>query len=558
MAHLNQGVRLAAFTLSAAALIPVTAARSFAQNGTARTARATVEPAFEVAEVRPSPPSTYPPFMRDGYLIGSRYALRQATMLDMISIAYGLNRENVQGGPAWLDWDRFDITAVAPETTPPATVRLMLRSLLEIRFGLLIHQGTAAMPAWVLSLADQKPKMKPSDGSGQPGCQRQKQSSNPVPSPPPYNEVSCRNETMQRFARELRAMAPLYLNRPVVDSTGLKDAWDFDLKWSARTRSREPGAISIFDAVQNQLGLKLTLATAPTEVFTVESVDEKPTPNLPDIEKRLPPLPPARLEVSVVRPAQAGEETRGGTGGDRIDIHAFTLKERIDFAWFLDPEKSGGMLVDAPKWLDKDRFDIQAKIAGGDAGNIPSESPRIDKDQLLQLLRELLAERFHLKVHFENRPISGYVLVAVAPKMSTASPSERTGCEMGPGADAKNPELANPAIDRFLTCRNVTMAQFGEALRYPRFDLFYFPVQDVTGLKGSYDFTIGFTSSYRLQPRAPSPVDSSSKVMPASEPTGALSLDEAIRKELGLKLEKVQHPEPVLVIDHVDEQPTPN
>lgn len=550
--------------LAGLALFSLTTAQCLSQDRATIPTDSTKAPAFEVADVHPSPLSTYPPFRHDGYLVGERYTLRQATMLDMISTAYGVNRQDIRGGPAWLDWDRFDVIATAPATTPPANVKLMLRSLLKERFGLVVRQGTAPMPAWVLTVAGSKPKMKPSDGSGEPGCLPIKNSSDASSGSEIYIEVSCQNETMQRFAGEVRSIARGYLAgyqpQPVVDSTGLKGSWDFDLKWTPRNRLKRAGAggISIFDAVQNQLGLKLTLASAPAQALTVESVNEKPTPNVPEIEKHLAPLPQVRLEVAVVRPAKSGEKIEGGTGGDRIDIHAFTIKELIDFAWNLDSD-DGETLVGAPKWLGKDRFDLQAKIIGDDAGKVPSNSPRIDKDQLQQLIREILEDRFHLKAHFERRQVTTYLLVAVDPKMPAASPSERTGCDIGPGSDGKDPELTNDALDRLVTCRNITMAQFGEALRGYEFGYFYFPVQDGTGLKGAYDFTLSFTSLYRLQPRTLAPQPLSAEGIPeASEPTGALSLYDAVRKELGLKLEKVERPEPVLVIDHIDEQPTPN
>jgi Protein of unknown function (DUF3738) len=210
------------------------------------------------------------------------------------------------------------------------------------RFELIVQDSTAQTPAYVLTVAEGKPKMKRSDGSGQSGCRSMRGSPNVAPGSASFIEVSCRNETMQRFAGEVRALAPSYLDQPVVDSTGLTDSWDFDLKWTPRDHLKRAGAnaIPIFEAMRDQLGIKLTLATAPTHVLTVESVNENPTLNLPDIAKRLPPLPPAQLEVAVIRPAKPGEEVQGGTGGDRIDVHAFTLEQLIDFAWNLGSDDS--------------------------------------------------------------------------------------------------------------------------------------------------------------------------------------------------------------------------
>jgi uncharacterized protein (TIGR03435 family) len=89
-------------------------------------------PAFEIADIHDSAKRPFP-FMQGGTLRGDRYAVHDATMLDLISSAYGVDAEKVQGGPSWLEWDRFDINAKAPATTSPETVKLMLQSLLAER-----------------------------------------------------------------------------------------------------------------------------------------------------------------------------------------------------------------------------------------------------------------------------------------------------------------------------------------------------------------------------------------------------------------------------------------
>jgi uncharacterized protein (TIGR03435 family) len=90
-------------------------------------------PAFEVADVHLSAPTTFP-FMNGPILHGDRYVLRNATIVDMIATAYGVDANNVLEGPAWLEMDRFDVIAKAPPATPPETLKLMLRALLADRF----------------------------------------------------------------------------------------------------------------------------------------------------------------------------------------------------------------------------------------------------------------------------------------------------------------------------------------------------------------------------------------------------------------------------------------
>lgn len=129
-------------------------------------------PTFEVADVHVSPHREFA-FMDGGFLRGDRYALRQATMLDLIATAYGLDASNVQGGPSWLETDRFDVIAKAPPTTSPAALKLMLRSLLAERFKLVTHTGSAPMPAFVLTVGKGPPKMKQAEDSGEGDCKYQ-------------------------------------------------------------------------------------------------------------------------------------------------------------------------------------------------------------------------------------------------------------------------------------------------------------------------------------------------------------------------------------------------
>jgi len=84
----------------------------------------------------------------------------------------------------------------------------------------------------------------------------------------------------------------------------------------------------------------------------------------------------------------------------------------------------------------------------------------------------------------------------------------------------------------------------------------YNPVTDGTGLKGSYDFTLSFSSADKILPNAGGAANNSDST--SSDPNGALSLFDAVNRQLGLKLEKTKRPYPVLVIDHIEETPTPN
>jgi uncharacterized protein (TIGR03435 family) len=128
--------------------------------------------AFDIADMHVSPHVTNP-FMRGGVLRGDRYTVRTATMVDLISAAYGVDSAKVQGGPRWLDTDRFDIIAKAPASTPRETVKAMLQTLLADRFKLKVHTDSKPLPVFALSVGRGKPQLKPSDGSGDSGCRPQ-------------------------------------------------------------------------------------------------------------------------------------------------------------------------------------------------------------------------------------------------------------------------------------------------------------------------------------------------------------------------------------------------
>src|ERR1700733_11279397 len=123
---------------------------------------------FEMADVHVSPHSDNPSLSvlhRDG-----KYELLGASMVDLIGTAYGVKADAVTGGPGWLESDRFDVIAKAPNDLSGEALRAMLQTLLADRFGLLVHHDTKPMPAYVLT-AGKSPRVKQSDGVGEGGCE---------------------------------------------------------------------------------------------------------------------------------------------------------------------------------------------------------------------------------------------------------------------------------------------------------------------------------------------------------------------------------------------------
>jgi uncharacterized protein (TIGR03435 family) len=524
------------------------------------------KPAFEIADVHASP-STRNPFMRGPFVRRGRYEIRFATMMDLIRTAYDNDAERVVGGQNWLEDDTFDVLAKLPEGATKDTAKPLLQSLLADRFRLVVHNDTKPVHAYALK-AGMHFQLKEAGGSGVSECMFTPRAPVPAagsPPGPPMFSYACRNMTMAAFAEALHtniALASQYLyDHVVVDETELKGAWDFDFKFTPR-RTIGPngpiaGTITLFDAIEKQLGLHLEPVDVPMPVIEVDRVNRQPTGNAPDIVEKLHIAPaPTEFEVADLKPSAPdfrGMRLRIQPGG-RVNIAGMPLKFLIEQAWDVTDE----MLAGAPKWMDTDRYDIIAKA--------PVGGSEMDVDELWPMLRALVVDRFQLATHTEDRPVTAYTLVAVKPKMTKADPANRIKYKEGPAADGKDPRDKNPMLSRLVTCQNMTMAQFAKKLKDIAPGYIHSPVLDATGLEGGYDFTLSFSAAGLTravpavarapgEPGAPQPTDGASA---ASDPTGAVTLFEAIEKQLGLKLEAQKRPVPVLVIDHVEQKPAEN
>ena len=473
-------------------------------------------------------------------------------MLDLIRTAYDVTDDKVAGGPSWLASDRFDVIAKTPPAVTPETARVMLKALLADRFGLTVHNDSRPLPVFVLTAGKGRPKMKESDGS-QSGCQGQPQ----APAQPgviPYAQVSCHNLTSAAIAQNLRQMAGGYLDKPVVDSTKLEGVWDFDLKWTARAQLAAAGSdgISIFDAVDKQLGLKLELQQVAMPVIVVDSVNRKPTDNLPGVAQSLPPEKP-EFETSEIKPSAPGTQGLGirYTPGGRIDAMG-TLRDLIAIANEILPNLASDFVV-GPKFLETSHFTVVAKAPGTGIGAPGRDGGRETAPPInvaLMMLRSMLEERFKLVTHKEDRPVTVYALVAKGEtKLKKAGASDRAGCKADPGAI---PPSAGTTPMNAITCQNTSMAELVKNI--PQWAGAYIDhaVIDTTELQGGWNFTLMWTPRAALENRpANGPAGGAAT---ASDP-GGISVFEAVEKQLGLKLEKGTHAVPVIVVDHAEEKP---
>jgi len=500
---------------------------------------------------------------------GVRYDLRNATIVDLIAKAYDVTADKVLEGPNWLEYDRFDISALMPPKTSSADAKLMLQALLVDRFNLAFHKDERPLSAYALTASKGKQKLKESDGSGDTGCRvtlDQPRPADIVAGAPPTLAASytCKNMTMEAFAQQMTGMllAQQFIGtNPVQDKTGIEGKWDFNFKFSLPTGG--PGgsgdAITLPDAIDKQLGLKLEQATLSLPVIIVEKAN-RASPNEPDVAKKIPPSP-AEFEVATVKPLAPAD----GNGfvtmgirmqpGGRVQISGLPLKMLVQQAWSIQADS----IVNAPKWMDTDRYDIVGKAPSTGAQTGPNTP--VDTDSVYLMVRALLADRFKLAAHFEDRPMTAYTLTASKPKLKKADPASRTKWSEPSSGPIFFNGGANSVPSRTIKFQNMSMAQLAEKLQFLAGTYIHAPVIDATGLEGGYDFTLTFSlipPAQLAKMLANRPPDAAGAANGAADPIGGVSIFEAVEKQLGLKLVEQKRPVSVLVIDHIDQQPTDN
>ena len=516
-------------------------------------------PAFEIADVHSSA-ETLQPQMSGGTPRDGRFEIRTATMVDLIRTAYGVTAEKVTGGPNWLASDRFDVIAkVAPGVTAEQA-RLMLRTLLADRFGLKLHNDTKPLPVFVLSLGKGKHKLKESDGTKN-GCQGQPQQAQP--GVVPQQVVNCYNLTSAQIAENLRMMANAYLDKTVIDETKLEGKWDFELKWTGRGQLAAAGAdgISVFDAVDKQLGLKLEPQQVASAVLTIDSVNRKPTDNLPGVAEALPPEKP-EFEAADIKPVEPGSPQGVGIRyslGGRIDAIG-SIRDFIVMSMQLPPNLAADLIVGGPKSIETDRYQILAKTPSTGIGAPDRSGGREIAPPIgvaLMMLRALLEDRFKLKTHQEERQSTVYAILPPKGdlKMKKADPSERAGCSADQASIPKT-----PGATMAYTCVNTTMKELAKNIQQWAPAYFDHPAVDASGLEGGWNFTLAWTGRGVLEGgggnRGGDGAPAGGGGGAALDPTGGLSVFQAIERQLGLKVEKGTHALTVTVIDHIEPKPT--
>jgi len=226
-----------------------------------------------------------------------------------------------------------------------------------------------------------------------------------------------------------------------------------------------------------------------------------------------------RFDVASIRPnSQPVPFERDGQISlthDTLRMRAVSVRACVAFAYGVSTSQIAG-----PASLSQRTYDITAK-----AGANPSDT------NIRLMLRTLLAERFGLRVHLEQKEMRGYILTVLS--------SPRVPASFHPSTTAGEMVRHNSASGT--TARNITMPQFAAFLTGP----LNAPVADQTGLSGEYDLTLDFTPY----------VDLAAK--PFDLPSADYVLNAALKGELGLQLSARRSEFRVVVVDHVGEL-TPN
>jgi len=224
-------------------------------------------------------------------------------------------------------------------------------------------------------------------------------------------------------------------------------------------------------------------------------------------------------EVVTVRPSNPNDQNnKFDVQGRHAMIESHTVEIMLMFGYSLQKSQIAGL----PEWAKTERFNVDG---------VPDVDGQPDMQQFQGMVRKLLAERFGLKAHEEQRemPVFALTLAKDGPKLakSTGDPNGRPSQHVRGGNGQRMLEFTNTSM------KDVTLLMLLEVGR---------PIVDRTGLPGKYDFKLSFTND---ESRAP------------TDGSALPGLFTAMQEQLGLKLEPVRAPAPVLVVDAV-ERPSAN
>ena len=251
-------------------------------------------------------------------------------------------------------------------------------------------------------------------------------------------------------------------------------------------------------------------------------------PPTPD-SKTIASLPPA-FEVAAIKPNKSGGgHSSSGFNNGRFTAQNVSVKILIQYDAYAIP---GPQILGGPDWLGSQRFDIDAKVDDTTAERM-DKLPYLQRNLLMhQLVQQLLADRFKLAVHWEQKEFPVYALVAAA--------------KNGPGLHpAKDPNKDSRSSNNgSLTDEGVTMTDLAQQMTQILSREVGRIVIDKTSLQGKYDLTLTWSPDNHSANFTNASADNAAPLGP--------SIFTAVKEQLGLKLEATKAPVEVLVIDHIE------
>ena len=205
------------------------------------------DPDWEAATVRPSDPND----TNSGFhLDGRRIFIERETVESMLVLGYGMHKRQIVGAPDWAVNERWDVKGVPDLPGQPGLKQFqgMVRKVLAERFGFQSHTDTRELIAYVLMVGKGGAKLAKSAGDPN-GPMNESDQGNSG-----QRTLEVTNASLSDFALVMK----FFLDRPMVDQTGLAGKYDFRLKWTfdeAKAPTDGSAAPSVFTAIEEQMGL---------------------------------------------------------------------------------------------------------------------------------------------------------------------------------------------------------------------------------------------------------------------------------------------------------------
>jgi len=226
---------------------------------------------FDAASVKPAPIPADRRFAVGSRFDPGRYTGEFVTLRQCIGDAYGVRAGDKIVGPAWLESERYNITAKAAGPVSAADLRVMLQHLLATRFKLKLHTEQRPTPIYALVTAGKGLKLSPVPFEG------------PDPNAGSIHPIG----TGVEFAHASMKMVAQYLSgmgRRVVDETGAAGLYSFNLTFATKNWSpdidppADSSEPSVFAALQS-IGLKLENRQGEMLVYVVDEAERVPIEN---------------------------------------------------------------------------------------------------------------------------------------------------------------------------------------------------------------------------------------------------------------------------------------